>query len=478
LNKISSLTDFIIKSSDAYQLYDKDSITKKFSNIDTVIYKPVNNIPTSIDGYEDFSISQKFNYKITDKLTAVIKGSYYNHNQYDFIKDNTFKNYIDITYGANITYNFSEESTLIASFNSDTYDKYKQSEKTNEKHKIYSNQFINPRLLFNTKLGKNAITTGAEFINEALLSDKFTYDTIEQNQTQTYILFAQDDIDISENLNFIAGIRADYHSAFGFHSSPKLSLMYKIKPFTVRVNYANGFRAPNLKELYMNWDHLGLFIIQGNENLKPETNNYFSVSTEMTKNKINASITAYHNRFNNKIEGQWINNQTIYQYINVSKSNISGIETSLRYRVLNNLNISGSYSYLYDNNSANGVRLSTVSPHSGNARLEYNFRKGIYNLTLNLTAKFHGSKDFDVTETITFNGNETEGIYPVHYDAYSMWKFAITQNFYNGINFILGVDNIFDYKAEIVTFNSSTTPGRRFFVSLNISFDKLYESWR
>jgi len=476
--KISSLTDFVIKSYDAYQLYDSDSVTKEYSNIDTIIYESINETPTSIDGFEDFSISQKFDFKFTDRLSATLKASYYNHNQYDFVKDNKFKKYIDLTYGGNISYQFNTNTSLVASFHSDTYDKYNQPEKTGERNKVYSHRFINPRLLFNTGFNKHAITAGAEFISETLLSDRFTFDNIEQKQTETYILFIQDDINVSEKLNVIGGLRTDYHSVFGFHASPKLSLMYKIKPFTIRANYANGFRAPNLKELYMNWDHLGLFVIQGSEDLKPETNNYFSLSGEFTKKKLNTSLTVYHNRFQNKIEGQWTDNQSIYQYTNVSESKISGAELSLRYRIVNNFNISGGYSYLYDKNSANGVRLSTVSPHSGNARLEYKLRKGFYMLTLNLSCKMYGAKEFDVTEETTYKGEEVEAIYPVFYEHYSMWKFTITQNFYNGVNLILGVDNIFDYKADIVTFNTSSSPGRRFFVSLNISFDKLYESWK
>ncbi len=155
----------------------------------------------------------------------------------------------------------------------------------------------------------------------------------------------------------------------------------------------------------MNWDHLGLFTIQGSEDLKPESNNYLSLSGEYTKNKLNGSLTVYHNRFKNKIEGQWTAGETIYQYINVSKSNISGAEIALKYRVFKSFNISGGYSYLYDNNSAGGVRLSTVSPHSTNIRFEYKLRKGFYNATFNLSGKIYGANKVDWTSIIEANEN-------------------------------------------------------------------------
>ncbi|MBT7490561.1 MAG: TonB-dependent receptor [Bacteroidetes bacterium] len=475
LNKVTSRTDFVIKSSDAYQLYDTDSLVKEYSNIDTIIFAKKNTIPTEVDGYEDYSISQKLIFKFNDKFSATLKGTYYNHNQYDFLRDNTYEKFIDLTYGGKFIYNFNSNTSLTGSYNSDTYDKYNQSEITNSSNKIYSHRFRNPRLIFNINSGKQTITKGLEFISETLITDKFTYDTFDEKSTETYIAFVQDDIKLTDKLNFIAGLRGDYHTTFGFHASPKLSIMYKINPFTIRANFANGFRAPSLKELYMNWDHLGMFQIQGSENLKPETNNYYSLSTEYTKNKFNGSITIYHNRFKDKIEGQWTANETMLQYINVHKSNVSGAEVALKYRLLRSLYISSGYSYLYDNNSADGVRLSTVSPHSANIRLEYKFKKGFYNTTINLSGKIYGSKNFDVSEEIIFSGEMVNAVYQVDYSPYSILKFTLSQNLFNGGNLIFGIDNLLDYKAEIITFNTSTSPGRRFFISLNISFDKLLD---
>ena len=39
-----------------------------------------------------------------------------------------------------------------------------------------------------------------------------------------------------------------------------------------RANYSMGYRSPSIKELFFNWDHLGMFMIKGNEDLKPEKN--------------------------------------------------------------------------------------------------------------------------------------------------------------------------------------------------------------
>lgn len=69
----------------------------------------------------------------------------------------------------------------------------------------------------------------------------------------------------------------------------------------------------------MNWDHLGMFWIYGNSKLKPETNNYISLSGEYVNSWININANVYSNWFRNKIEGMWSNDQTELHYINIGK---------------------------------------------------------------------------------------------------------------------------------------------------------------
>ncbi len=471
-NKISGRTDFNAKSYDAYLLYDKKTITKKFTNIDTVIYNAANPLPTGINGYKDYSINQKFNIALSDKIGVKLNGSYYNHNEYDFVPDNVFQKYIDYTYGGQIDYNPSDDLSIIASFHFDQYRKFDFYEKLNEKSLNYRNTFINPKLTASVKvLNKHLITGGGELFSNTLLTDKFSAEALIEKSNLTSIIFVQDDYNLSDKLNFIAGIRTDYHSEFGLHISPKLSAMYKMKHWTFRANYAKGFRSPSLKELYMDWD-IAWFTIRGDENLKPETNNYFSASAEFTKSFINTSVTAYYNNLKNKIDGVWKENQTVYQYVNVSNAELSGIEVLAKIKLPLNFILGGAYSFLHDKRPQ-GDLVSSASPHSGNIKLMYNFLHNKYNLNITLLSTIIGAKDFYVTETIEYRGEKVDGIYPVHFDAYSIWKIAVSQKFMNGLTLTMGVDNIFNYTADIVNFNTSTTPGRRGFVSLKVDIDKL-----
>jgi outer membrane receptor for ferrienterochelin and colicins len=470
LNKINGQTNFNANSFDAYQLKDKHDQVFNIIGTDTSITQKA--LTSNIDGYNDFTLSQKIRIVPTKKLSISINGSYYLHNKYDFYMDNKYQQYRDLNFHAKAIYNFSNHTNIKISLNNDNYNKYYFYEKLNSKELNYTNRFINPKVIFNTKLfNTHNIIIGGVYLDEYLLSDKFGKDTLQNKSVNTSTLFIQDDFNIYKKTNIVVGVRSDYHSTFGLNISPKISLMYKYNRHRFRLNYATGFRSPTLKELYMNWDLMGMFTIKGNENLKPETNQYLSISAEYSKSKINGSINIYKNWFKNKIEGEWYNNQTIYKYVNLGALTLSGIELTLKYNIIKNVNIYGGYSFVNDERTFEN-QMSTVSPHTGTARIEYLFNKPKYKLNINLTGKITGSKDFRAYYgDIIYNGNTIEAWYDVHYNPYSIWNLSVSQVFKNCINIIIGVDNIFNYTADIINFNTSINPGRRFFISARININ-------
>ncbi len=469
---ISGRTDFSAKSFDAYQLYDKKGITKEFVDIDTTIYNDLNPFPTGMNGYNDYMVQQKFRIPVNKRLHVELKGSYYNHNEYDFVPDNVFQKYIDYTYGGRLVYKLSDKYSITASYNHDTYRKFDYFEKIGEKELNYQNTFNNPKITGVASVGKKQqFTGGVELLSDALLSDKFSQSSLDEKSNYTSVIFLQDDIKLTDSWGVIAGVRGDFHSEFGSHFSPKLSAMHRYKKWIFRANYANGFRSPSLKELYMEWP-IAWFTIKGDKGLKPETNNYVSASAEFTKSFVNTSATVYYNRLQNKIDGVWQNGQTVYQYVNVSRAELSGFELLAKIKFLKHFMFSGAYSFLHDKRPQ-GDLVSSASPHSGNIKLAYRYLRGKYEANFNLTSVIIGEKNYFVSETIEYRGEQVEGTYPVHFDAYSIWKLTVSQKYMNSFTLTAGIDNLFDYTADVVSFNTSTTPGRKFFVSLKVDIDKI-----
>jgi outer membrane receptor for ferrienterochelin and colicins len=472
LNGFWGRTDFSSKSFDAYQLYNTDVVVKDFIEIDSIGHDSLSVFPKGIQGYRDYTIKQKLNIPLHKNLNLELNGSYYNHNEYDYVPDNTYLNFIDYTFGGRLTYNISKDISILGSYHQDIYDKFDYYEKLFTKGKQYRNTFVHPRLISTFKIGeKQKFTTGVEYLGEYMLNELFTDKPDYSYSTSSF--FIQDDIQFNKKWNVIAGSRVDNNSAFGLHFSPKLSTMYKYNKWSFRANYAEGFRSPSLKELYMDFPVAWLRII-GNEDLKAETNDYISFSSEYTKDWLNTSITIYKNWIKNKIDGDWIvaDNPT-YQYKNSKYVELSGVELLAKFKIMKFILLSGAYSYLVDSRPQADL-VSSTSPHTGNIKLSYRYIHKKYEANISLSSIIIGAKDFINEEDVEYRGQTVTVTFPVHYDAYAIWKLTLNQTLLDGLNLTLGIENILDYRPTIIDFNTSMSPGRRGFVSLKINVDKLF----
>ncbi len=472
LKSLKGKTTFDWKNTDGYTLYDTDSLVKHYVNYDTIIHTPKNTTPTGIEGGKQFSIGQKLSYQWHKYFKTEANIQYYNRHKYDFYKEDKQHDYYDdLGYGLKLQYDNQDNTIIDVTFHSDIYNKYDYKERLNKADLNYKDRINNIKAIATYQWQKHQSLLGTEFSKESLLTDMFVYGELINKSSETYTIFLQDDFKWTDQLSVIAGVRGQYNTAFSYHFTPKLSLMYALNHWRLRTNYAAGYRAPGLKELYMNWNHLDMFMIEGNPDLRPETNNYLSLSSEYTNNNFNASVTVFNNAFKNKISGQWAENQTIYRYANVSQSSLYGCDVSAKIK-LNRFIVSGAYSYVNEKNRKDGVRLSAISPHTANMNVEYRYVKSDYRLNVNLGARYIGKKSFFVKDELETDQQTITDYYPVNYKGYVIGRLAVRQQLYNNANITLGIDNIFDYKAPMVTFNSYTGTGRLFFIKMNVTIDK------
>lgn len=88
-------------------------------------------------------------------------------------------------------------------------------------------------------------------------------------------LFAQLKYEIKENLILNLGLRYDYYEAFGDEWSPRLALIWKLKPnLSLLLSYTHGFQAPPF--LYRQ-SNVAFYGSEGG--LKPETLDVYTLST-------------------------------------------------------------------------------------------------------------------------------------------------------------------------------------------------------
>lgn len=124
--------------------------------------------------------------------------------------------------------------------------------------------------------------------------------------------------------------------------------MYKVGNCSLRGSYAGGFRAPTLKEMYMNFYMGNIFMIYGNPDLKPESSHNFSLSAEYMKGNHNLTVTGFYNIVDDRITTAW--NQTLggQVYTNMSRLQVAGIDANASGRYRCGISWRLSYAYTYE----------------------------------------------------------------------------------------------------------------------------------
>jgi iron complex outermembrane receptor protein len=139
---------------------------------------------------------------------------------------------------------------------------------------------------------------------------------------------------------FNAGIRLENHKLYGNEWAPQAGVSFKAAEQThLKFSVSKGFRTPNMRELYM--------YAPANEELLPEESmSYdFTVAQRLLDNRLSMELNLFYTQGDNIVEVVMVDGRPQNQ--NVGEFANKGIEFSLNYQILNNLNINGNYSYLY-----------------------------------------------------------------------------------------------------------------------------------
>lgn len=468
-------------------------------NDTTVIVSP-DSRGLSVSGWRDINVGQRFDYTLSKKFRFELSGNYFNKQRYDFngsiLDDNpmsnnskpwTYETYEGYNIKALMEHSPNENNKVYLSFIRDEY--FRNLDSLSGVSTPKQNHIFNtPRLLWTLKAGEShRLTTGLELVNEQLHFDMnpLGYDDLKSMNTGS--LYVQDEIRSQKALSFTAGVRADWNNRFGWHVTPKVSVKYSVGKFTIRGNYANGYRNPTLKELFMEFKvpTQGETYIMGNDALKPETNHYLSLAGEFTTQDFNISATLYNSYFRNKIDvrGHMEGLKTLLQYENIRRSQMGGIELIARWRICRGLFLRGNYNYLFqiDDASQESTQYIYPSPHTATLQADYGFSAGnnCY-INFNATLRYVGAKTYeDFMPIIDLSGMSSgsmadlkywTGSYSARQEGYVICDAAINFDFKEMVGISVGVDNIGNYRPKIVNFNSATTPRRNMFIRVSYAF--------
>lgn len=486
---VSSQTDVWYSQSDAFYLYqeknDRKVYTREanpFLDKDIIIESPLARPPMGIEGTQHLSASQKIYFEPTDRLHMQVYGTAFWMNQFDLVQDLVFTQSQDYTAGAKASYRFGDYCTLTTSLHADFYDRFKRHERRDEQQKVYKSRILQPRLTLTSKYFEgHDLIFGIEHFTDELTSDRFVNRKMTSRALKETEYFLQDEWQITPQWMISSGIRTNFSRQFGFMWMPKIAVKYSPnKQWTLRINFSRGYRSPSIKELFFNWDHLGMFMIKGNEYLKPETNNYVSFGAEYANDHLFINTTLYGNFFRQKIEGVWriYDMQYNFEYTNLGYQNLIGAEVLSKWKIGAGFSLNASYSYV-NVSKHDGISVNATSPHAATGGVEYRFRRPNYQLTGSFNTSIMGKKTFDVQDRVYVEkeGRSRDAYFRCTLPAYALCNVSLSQTFYNKVRLTIGVNNVFNYKpttlgAGLTAFNIPATTGARAHVQLEFKINE------
>ena len=323
------------------------------------------------------------------------------------------------------------------------------------------------------------------------------------SQAEIFSLFAEDNIELTDSTMLTPALRFDHHSIVGNNWSPSLNLSQGLgDDFTLKMGIGRAYKAPSLYQTNPNYilyskgqgcyasaTGTGCYMM-GNEDLKAETSINKEIGLEFNRDGWLAGVTWFRNDYRNKIEAGYAPiSQTgtskvktdIYQWENVPKAVVEGLEGTLNVPVSETVNWTNNITYmLQSKNKETGDRLSIIPEYTLNSTLSWQIYQDV---SVQSTFTWYGKQE---PKKYNYKGQPVTGSEKNEVSPYSILGLSATWDVTKYVSLTGGVDNVFDkrhwragnaqttggdtgymYGAGAETYNES---GRTWYMSVNTQF--------
>ena len=471
LHRFSSLTSFGWRKRDSYLVKDEQGKQKEIINPDGSVTKSKTDpVAFNIYGYSIMDISQKLSYNFSDRFTGSARISYYTNKRDKYDNARYYQRYRDLILSGKLKWQFADNQNLDLSYIRDNY--IKDNVYVDDDERVYGNVNSTIRLYYTGMFGKHTLSGGVDLLREDM-KHHFMKDTATVHMNQ-YSFCLQDDWQLTDKMNVVVGVRGDKGGSYRLHFTPKVSVLYRpLKTITLRAGYSQGYRIPNLKELYQEFNMGGMGIMMyGNKDLKPEEGTQISASVEYDYKGLNLSVSTYHNRYKNKISYEYISPGKSWnmKYVNALNVKTTGVEVTANYKLPFGLRFSGGYSYVYDYDERDGYNMSWVRPHSARLSSVYKHRFG----KTTESVAFNTSWVSSITRYAYSSSDKTYT--KTKYDPRTLCSLNLRSELPRGIAIGLMVDNIFNYRDKAVD-SAVQLPenGRTFVATVSVNIADMFK---
>ena len=425
-------------------------------------------------GQKTYNVKERLTWRATEKLTLIGRGGYFFRTSERDTYDYHFNGY---SAGLKGRYAWNHDRHLELSYAFDQYDKANfLPDGTRTHDHDYSNQQHVIHALYSHSFGKNNLILGADYMHDYLTTYQFIDNT---SHAQSIIDgYAQFDWNVTKQLNVVGSVRYDYFSASAQNAlTERLAVVYKFPWMTFRANYASGFRAPTLKEMYMHFDmgNMGYMLI-GNPNLKPEKSNNFNIAVERQNRIRNSGILdgaysftlmGYCNIFDKRVTTigyDWVDEKTQKAmpgalYFNEDGVTVWGVDISMGHYFDWGLTLKLNYSWMHETGNVIFSQFSQPRSHSMTWRIGYNHR-------------FSRHYAIDAALSGRSQGKPQSGHKDVD-QGYTIWKLMLQHHIWRGVHLNTAIDNLFNYKPKSYYYFSPLTTGISFSIGLSMDLDNM-----
>ena len=162
-----------------------------------------------------------------------------------------------------------------------------------------------------------------------------------------------------------------------FRLSPKLRAAWQVRPdVELFAQVTTGFKAPNVSQLYSNYDNAPLYRQIGNPDLDPETSYGFEAGANLGDEDFGGRISAYTTRYKNFIDTETTPEAGYafgsIEYFNRDRVRISGVEARAQKTFSSGIDVHGSLAYARGTDLDTDELLASVAPLKAIVGVGYN----------------------------------------------------------------------------------------------------------
>lgn len=298
--------------------------------------------------------------------------------------------------------------------------------------------------------------------------------------------FAQVDVNLTDQIEMLAGMRVQHDTGFGWHQAGRLSGLFRqISPqgnqLDIRLGVGQSYKVPSLKERYYILDHTNVgsgYVVIGNEDLQPEETLSYNLNTSLDfVDGLTLDVSGFYSKSKNLIENQFDVIQTdvwgvdAFVYQNISRVSTQGGDVSVKYPLSDIHLVNMSYAYLEARDESDR-RLANRPRHQVKLNLHSSFNWMRTKVITYLV--YQADEAFALDDPTTTGLDEVEGFKGEYNNEWVSLNLSVTQQPSKQLKLRYGIQNVFDEhkntKQSTDYFDARAEDSRRIYLGMNYEF--------